>query len=49
MRVSMSGIIWNKDGRTGANEDLAARLAERELARMAEARDAGDPAESEAA
>lgn len=45
MKVLIAGVIWNKDGRIGARESLCARMAERELARMAEARDAGDPAE----
>jgi hypothetical protein len=49
MKLSISGVIWNKDGRAGANEALAARLAERELARMAEARALLEPVESEAA
>lgn len=49
MTFSISGVIWNKDGKSGANEALAARLAQRELARMAEARVAIVPPESEAA
>jgi hypothetical protein len=49
MKVLIAGVIWGKAGRIGANEALCARLAERELARMAEARTAGERSESEAA
>lgn len=53
MKVLIAGIIWNKDGRIGARESLCARMAERELARMAEAGTlagtVSEPVESEAA
>lgn len=49
MKLSISGVIWGRGGKTAANEALAARLAERELARMAEERALLDSVESEAA
>lgn len=43
MRIAIVGIIWGAGGKIAAAESLAARMADRELARMAEARRESTP------